>query len=224
VAEALTPPSEPPAPSDVDAPPPPRGGPNVQAPAAPPAPPAEPLLRLRAVLEGDDDVAKIDTIEGLAASEATGALPGLLAIDLAREPAAAPTVIHAVAALAKHVGSGERRAAVAVLARWLGEESSRHDPDAEGNVPNLVEALATIGGAEATAALVGALEKGQLDLSVETLAVQSLGHEGDLRALETVRRFVDKVAALPPEEGIRGELRAEAIAAGNSALSALQGG
>ena len=178
--------------------------------ASPPA-----LSSLKMVLAADDDVAKIDALDGAVRARD---------VDLAREPEAAPTIIHAVASLANAADVDARRASVAVLGRWLTEESLRHDPDAVGNVPNLVEALGTIGGADATATLIAALEKGQLDLSVETLLVQSLGHARDGRALEPVKRFVDRVAAIPPVDGIQEELRVEAIAAGNSAISSIQGG
>lgn len=187
--------------------------------ASPPA-----LSSLKMVLAADDDVAKIDALDGAVRARDTAELPTLLAVDLAREPEAAPTIIHAVASLANAADVDARRASVAVLGRWLAEESLRHDPDAVGNVPNLVEALGTIGGADATATLIAALEKGQLDLSVETLLVQSLGHARDGRALEPVKRFVDRVAAIPPVDGIQEELRVEAIAAGNSAISSIQGG
>jgi hypothetical protein len=72
--------------------------------------------------------------------------------------------------------------------------------------------------------MVTALESGRLDLSVQTLVVQTLGELNDHRALTATRNFLDRVSRIPPSEGIDEELRIEAIAAAKSAVSTLQGG
>jgi len=185
---------------------------------------ADPVARLTQALDSDDDREKLEAIQAIVEKRESHALPSLMAVDLAREPESAPSVIRAVAKLGKESGSADKALATKTLGRWLNEESKRHEADAAGNVPNLVEALGEIGGRESVDAMVTALESGRLDLSVQTLVVQTLGELNDHRALTATRNFLDRVSRIPPSEGIDEELRIEAIAAAKSAVSTLQGG
>lgn len=185
---------------------------------------ADPVARLTQALDSDDDREKLEAIQAIVEKHESHALPSLMAVDLAREPESAPSVIRAVAKLGKEAGSADKALATKTLGRWLNEESKRLEADAAGNVPNLVEALGEIGGRESVDAMVTALESGRLDLSVQTLVVQTLGELNDHRALTATRNFLDRVSRIPPSEGIDEELRIEAIAAAKSAVSTLQGG
>ncbi len=187
-------------------------------------PMADPVARLTQALDSDDDREKLEAIQAIVERRESHALPSLMAVDLAREPESAPSVIRAVAKLGKEAGSSDKALATKTLGRWLNEESKRHEADAAGNVPNIVEALGEIGGRESVDAMVTALEGGRLDLSAQTLVVQTLGELDDHRALTATRNFLDRVSRIPPSEGIDEELRIEAIAAAKSAVSTLQGG
>jgi hypothetical protein len=211
----------------------PRVAPKGAAPTAPvavvpvaegPSPVADPAAAVTAALRGEDDVAKISAVQAAVDRGAVKALPALLATDLAREPEAAPTIIHGVAKLAKEAAPNERAEATKTLAKWLSEETKRHEPDAEGNVPNLVEALSAIGGPEAREALAKTLHEGKVDLSVQTLIAQELGKSADPAQLAAARAFLARVAAMPPGEGIDEELRKEAVEAANKAIGSMDPG
>lgn len=193
----------------------------VSASARPPEVKARPV-DLAAAFAGDDDRAKIDAVRVAAREDGARLVREVASLDLAREPEAAPAIIAAVGAAAGAGSARERASAVAVLARWLDVESRRRDPDAEGNVPNLVEALATAGGPDAAAAIARALDGGALDRPVETLAAQKLGELGDASARPAIERLLARVRGAPRRAGIEGELDAEAEAAAVAALSALR--
>jgi hypothetical protein len=180
------------------------------------------VAALHVALGGDDDAAKIAAIDALAHGARAEGLPALVAVDLAREPAAAPTIIRTVAQLGARGSLRDRTLAATTLARWLEQEIARSDADAVGNVPNLIEALSATGGPEAADVLARTLDSRRLDLPLETLVVQSLGELDDRRARDAVTRFRDRVAATPPSEGFDGELRLEAIAAAQTTARKLQ--
>lgn len=186
----------------------------------------DPTARFTTALKGDDDGAKIDAVDALVAGRRVEALPALLAVDLVREPDAAPTIIHAIGKLGRSASSTDKATSAKTLGVWLDEESRRHEVDAVGNVPNLVEALGELGGREAIEALVKALDGGRLELSVQTLVVQTIAAEapGDARALASVQRFLERVSRMPQTEGIEEELRVEAVSTAKSAVTSLQGG
>lgn len=183
------------------------------------------LSALTKAFEGNDDVAKLAALSRVVEAKDTKALPALLATDLSREPEAAPMLIQSVAKLAQNASPNEKADAAKTLGKWLGEESKRHEADAQGNVPNLVEALGQIGGPEATAALTQALQSGKLDLSVETLVAQTLTEKGgNTQSLEAVQQFLDRAEKLPPGQGIEEELRVEALQAAKQAVSTMKAG
>lgn len=178
--------------------------------------------RLADVLATDDDRAKIAAVRAAAARSDGEALGVLTAIDLPREPAAAPTIIAAVGRLGAAGGAGDRRSASDALARWLDAESRRPEADAVGNVPNLIEALGATGGPESAEALARALDGGRLDVPLSTLATRQLGAIGDARARPAVERFGARLRALPDASGIEAELHAEAEVAVHETLEALR--
>ena len=148
-------------------------------------------------------------------------LADLQRASLSRDPAAAPGVIHSIAVLGASAGPAERNEAATTLASWLRDESKRDAPDALGNISNLVEALGDLGGPSAVTALADALDRADLALHVETLAVMKLGELGDAHARSAVERFATRAAALPGTDGIDEELRIEALAAATTTLSRL---
>jgi len=188
--------------------------PGAEAPAK-----AAALDPLGTTLESDDDATKIAAVEAAVRDGRVDDLPLLAGVELAREPASAPTIIHATASLGARGSVVDQRFAAKTLARWLREESRRDGKDAAGNVPNLVEALGDLGGREAVDALSAALDSGALDLSVETLAVQRLAALGDERAQASVARFAERAAAAAADDDFDRELRDEAIAAASGAAA-----
>lgn len=174
---------------------------------------------LRRDLDSDDEGTRIAAVEAAVSATAVDALPELERFLLRGDPEVAPSVIHAVAQLGAAAEASKRDAAAATLAGWLRDELKREGADVAGNVSNLVEALGDVGGRGAVDALAGTLDRGELPLHVETLAVIKLGELGDGLARRSVERFATRVAALPPAEGLDGELRAEALDAARSTLS-----
>lgn len=177
------------------------------------------VAALRRGLASNDEATRIAAVEAAVSATAIETLADLEKFDLTRDPETAPTVIHAVALLGASAEGPKREEASRTLAGWLRSEMRREGPDVAGNVSNLVEALGDIGGDGAVDALGAALDRADLALHVETLAVAKLGELGDPRARGPVERFAKRVAAMPPAEGIDEELRVEAIAAARTTLS-----
>ncbi len=190
-----------------------------------PSPPAyaeeDPIDALRSGLAAEDRATRIEAVEAVWRAGNVDALPVLEKVDLARDPDAAPTVIRAIAELAKSASPSARDDAAKTLDGWLDRERGRTTDDAAGNVSMLVEALGDSGGRDAALALAGALDEKDLPLYVETLAVQQIASLGDPRAEPAVARFAARVAALGDAEGVDGELRQEARAAAADALRRL---
>jgi hypothetical protein len=182
---------------------------------------ADHVAALRLGLASNDEATRIAAVEAAVGATAVETLDDLEKFDLQRDPETAPTVIHAVALLGASAEGKRRDEAATTLAGWLRSEMKREGPDAVGNVSNLVEALGNVGGDGAVEALGAALDRADLALHVETLAVAKLGELGDARARGPVERFAKRVAALPAGEGIDEELRVEAIAAARTTLSKL---
>lgn len=196
--------------------------PSDTAPAAlapKPAPGVDHVQELRKGLASDDAATRIGAVEAAMRATATETLRDLEQFDLKRDPDTAPTVIHAVALLGASASDRDRDRAARTLAQWLREETKREGVDALGNVSNLVEALGNVGGPEAVDALTSALDRGDLPLHVQTLAIIKLGELADGRARGAVERFAQRVAALPASEGFEEELRTEAIEAAQTSLA-----
>lgn len=183
----------------------------------------DPIAILQRGLASSDETTPIAAVEDAVHANAAGVLPVLARIELAGDPRAAPSVIHGVAALGAKGSTRDREAASATLARWLDEERARDSVDALGNVSNIVEALGAVGGGGAVFALTAALDRHDLPLYVETLAVQQLGELRDPSARAAVERFATRVAALPDADGVEGELAVEARAAALMTLERFHG-
>jgi hypothetical protein len=177
------------------------------------------LAALRLGLASPDEGARIAAVEAAVSATAIDTLEDLSKFELEADPEVAPTVIHAVALLGASAEGKQRDQAAGTLDRWLHGEMKRQGPDVAGNVSNIVEALGNVGGQSAVDALGNALDRADLALHVETLAVTKLGELGDPRARGPVTRFAKRVGAMPPAEGIDEELRVEAIAAAGATLS-----
>jgi hypothetical protein len=183
------------------------------------APAIDRVAALRRGLASEDVATRIAAIEAVVGSTAVETLGELENFELARDPEAAPTVIHAIALLGASAEGTKRDDAASTLERWLRAELRREGPDVPGNVSNLVEALGDVGGREAVDALSAALDRAEVALHVQTLAVQKLGELGDTRARGSVERFAKRVAAMPAAEGIDEELRVEAAQAAQATLT-----
>jgi len=177
------------------------------------------VAALRRGLASDDEATRIAAVEAAASATAIETLADLERFELARDPEAAPTVIHAVALLGASAEGPKRDEAAGTLQRWLTGELRREGPDVAGNVSNIVEALGNLGASRAADALIAALDQSTLALHVQTLAVMKLGELGDGRARAPVERFATRVAKLPAADGIDEELRVEAIEAARATLS-----
>jgi hypothetical protein len=177
------------------------------------------VAALRRGLASNEEATRIAAVEAAVSATAIETLDELQRFQLARDPETAPTVIHAVALLGASADGKKRDEAAGTLGRWLRDEMKREGPDVPGNISNIVEALGDVGGRDAVDALGAALDRADLPLHVEALAVTKLGELGDARARGPVERFAKRVAALPPADGIDEELRVEAIAAARTTLS-----
>lgn len=183
------------------------------------AAPVDHVAALRRGLASQDEATRIAAVEAAVSATAVETLDDLEKFELARDPETAPTVIHAIALLGASAEGTKRDGAASTLDRWLHDELRRDGPDVLGNISNIVEALGDVGGREAVDALSAALDRGEIQLHVQTLAVQKLGELGDARARGPVERFATRVAALPAAEGLDEELRVEAIEAARTTLS-----
>ena len=183
------------------------------------APPSERVAALRRGLASEDEATRIAAVEAAVSVTAVETLDDLEKFELARDPETAPTVIHAVALLGASAEGPKREGAAGTLDRWLHDEMRRDGPDVLGNISNLVEALGDVGGREAVDALGAALDRAEIGLHVQTLAVEKLGELGDARARGPVERFATRVGAMPQAEGLDEELRVEALEAARSTLS-----
>lgn len=173
-----------------------------------------------------DIAARWKAIEVAVRDGALDQLPALEAAELAKEPEAAPAIIHGVASLAAQGSESDRAEAGRTLARWLREESKRDTRDAQGNVVNLVEALGDLGGDDAVTALIWILDGAGSadDLALQTTACSRLAALDDKRALPAVTRFGERVAkSAEPADDFERELRAEAVQAASDAVTRLTG-
>jgi hypothetical protein len=177
------------------------------------------VAALRRGLASDDEATRIAAVEAAVSATAIETIDELQRFELKRDPETAPTVIHALALLGASAEGKKREDAASTLAGWLRDETRREGPDVAGNISNIVEALGDVGGRNAVDSLGAALDRAELPLHVETLAVAKLGELGDARARGPVERFAKRVTALPPTDGIDEELRVEAIAAARTTLS-----
>ena len=191
--------------------------PNDEAPAS--ADGIDRVAALRRGLASEDEATRIAAVEAAVGQTAVETLEDLEKFELARDPETAPTVIHAVALLGASAEGKQREGAAGTLDRWLRDELKRDGPDVLGNVSNIVEALGDLGGRQAVDALGAALDRGEIALHVQTLAVQKLGELGDARARAPVERFARRVGSMQPGEGLDEELRVEAIEAARATLS-----
>ena len=185
------------------------------------APHPDARTAVREALASDDVAVRIAGVERAVSQTSVAALSELERFRLDRDPAAAPTVIHAIALLGASAEGRERDRAAKTLTQWLREESKREGVDAVGNVSNLVEALGNLGGGDAAQALASALDGGTLPLHVQILAVQKLGELAEPRTRPSVERFAARAEALPRAEDLEEELRVEAIKAARDTLARL---
>jgi hypothetical protein len=194
---------------------------DAAAPSNDDAPPdgVDRVAALRHGLASADEATRIAAVEAAVGQTAVETLDDLEKFELARDPETAPTVIHAVALLGASAEGKQREGAAGTLERWLRDELKRDGPDVLGNVSNIVEALGDLGGLQAVDALGAALDRGEIALHVQTLAVQKLGELGDARGRAPVERFARRVGSMPPAEGLDEELRVEAIEAARATLS-----
>lgn len=188
---------------------------TTAAPVAAPASKGAGVVALPAPADLEPDVAaRWSAIEAMVRDGDLAELPALTRSELAKEPEAAPAIIHGVASLAVQGSDADRALAGKTLSRWLKEERGRDTRDAQGNVVNVIEALGDLGGDEAVTSLIEVLDRfdREDDLALQTTAAERLATLGDRRALPAVERFEARVTRSPePDDEFQKELRAEAI-------------
>jgi hypothetical protein len=180
----------------------------------------EPLTALREGLASDNAGTRIEALRKLADQRSVEALPELLALDVARDPELAPTLIQVSAQLAQQADAPQRGAAVAQLSRWLKAESARASADARGNVSVLVETLGALASPEAASALIDVLHNDQLPLHVQTLAVEGLARLASPAAQAALQQFRATLTQTE-RQGFELELQREAERATDQALARL---
>jgi hypothetical protein len=121
------------------------------------------------------------------------------------DPDTAAETIRAVAEADDHDEAAHKLAAL-----LLDETRRQEEPDARGNVVNIVEALGTVKSDRAQAALIDALGDDRHDLALKTLIVQELRAPNARVALQ---RFYSFAESIHPHDDFEAELRAEALAA-----------
>jgi hypothetical protein len=175
----------------------------------------------QAALASDNAGDRIDAVRAVRDRHAVELLPDLLALDPARDPDLAPTLISVSADLANQAEAtpAQRTAAASQLASWLRTESQREGADARGNQSVLIEALGRLNTPESVAALSQSLEADTLPVHIATLAAEGLARLGDPSARPAVERFRARLAAQPAADGFSQELRSEALATADRALA-----
>lgn len=186
----------------------------------PPAQPADARTALRDALASGNAGTRIDAVRKLAEQRSVEALPDLLALDVARDPELAPTLIQVAAQLAQRADTSQRAAAATQLASWLRSESARESADARGNVSVLVETLAGINAPPAESALIEVLQNEQQPLHVQTLAVEGLAKLGTPAAQAALTDFRAQLSQTE-RQGFELELQREAEHATDRALARL---
>jgi hypothetical protein len=204
----------------------PSSQPSAAKPTPSPAAPPEQAAALRTstlhALASDNAGDRIDAVRAVRDRHAIELLPDLLALDPARDPDLAPTLISASADLANQAGDVQRSAAAARLAVWLTAETQRSqtEADARGNQSVLVEALGRLNTHESVAALSQVVESELVPVHVATLAAESLARIGDASARPAVERFRARLAQQPAADDFGRELQTEALATADRALAA----
>lgn len=177
----------------------------------------------QAALASDNAGDRIEALRAVRDRHAVELLPDVLALDPARDPDLAPTLISVAADLANQPEAtpAQRTAAATRLANWLDSESQRQGADARGNQSLLVEALGRLKTPESVTALTHALDSDQLPMHIATLAAEGLAHIGDPSARPAVEKFRARLAAQPVADSFGQELRSEALATADRALASL---
>jgi hypothetical protein len=186
------------------------------------APAATPDLRASTLqaLASDNSGDRIEALRAARDRHAVELLPDVLALDPAKDPDLAPTLITVATDLANQADDGARKTTAARLATWLSSESQRGTADARGNQSLLVESLGKLKTPESVTALSEALASDQLPVHIGTLAAEGLSQIGDPSARPAVERFRARLAEQPAADSFSQELRSEALATADRALAA----
>jgi hypothetical protein len=167
---------------------------------------------LVASLGASDPLVVLEAADTLAAREITSALPALVAVDVARSPNAAPSVIAAIGRLAGVAEPAARRNGTDRLLELLAQERVRKAPEAAGNVLAVYSALGQTLDARAATALEGELQDTRVSLAAKTTVVEALAQLGQPSSRPVLSALVRELSARtepdPLEEEIRRELRA----------------
>lgn len=203
---------------------------SSQPAAAPATPPVAPTLQQGAelrtstlqALASDNAGDRIEAIRAVRDRHAVELLPELLALDPARDPDLAPTLISVSADLANQAGDAPRSAAAAQLAAWLSSETqrARAATDARANQSLLIEALGRLNTPESVAALSQVVESEEVPVHVATLAAEGLARIGDASARPAVERFRARLVEQRAADSFGRELQTEALATADRALAA----
>jgi hypothetical protein len=177
-------------------------------------------VKLVEALSSSDSEDRRAAIEALTLRKSTANLPKLIAMDL-KDPYVSPTLIAGIGKLGGLADAEGKQSALRRLQALLQEQKASKEPDAPGNVLQIIEALGDLAMQEAAAEL----EKESLDPSyptaAQTLIVQSLEKLGFKSSLPALGKL--KNHPVDPNEELGEELNRELREAVAHAISEIQG-
>jgi hypothetical protein len=164
---------------------------------------------LLAALGSSDPFVVLDAADGLAARKATAAIPVLAALDIARSPESAPSVIAALGHLASVAEPVGRRAATDRLLQLLAEEKLRSAPESAGNVLALYEAIGRSRDPRGATAIEAELLDPQVSLAAKTVVVEALARLDQPSSPPMLRRVQRELPMIVTADDFEEEVRRE---------------
>jgi hypothetical protein len=165
---------------------------------------------LIAALGSSDGFLVVEAADELAERKATSAIPSLVAMDIAKNPRSAPSVIEALGSLGSSADAAGRKTATDRLLVLLAQERARKAPESAANILALYTALGQTQDPRAATALEAELADPRVTLAAKTAVVEALVRlrqptsRAALRALQ--QHLPTVVAADAFEEAVRHDL------------------
>jgi len=206
------------------------------APKEPPTPPSAisndfgtlPSTDAAATVDaGDDDenpFADQEALKQALAQEGLGALPKLLAVDVAKDGYAAAVAIEGLGALAAEATPGDRAKIRGRLTEILRSEEKRSggadNRGAAGNASMAIDALLAVGDGDAAKALAKELADPAIPIHHGTTIVLGLTKLNAAEALPEIRDFAKRVGNERADDDFEKQVLAEATEACDKAIAA----
>jgi hypothetical protein len=187
---------------------------------------ALPSAAAAAVDAGDDEESPFAGQEALKealAQEGIGALPKLLAVDVAKDGYAAAVAIEGLGALAPEATLGDRAKIRGRLSEILRSEEKRSggadSRGAAGNAAMAIDALLAVGDGDAAKALAKELADPAIPIHHGTTIVLGLTKLNAAEALPEIRDFAKRVANERADDDFEKQVVAEATEACDKAIA-----